>query len=99
MSAALEALLASLAQHGERVALVQANQQLSYRQLLDEIGARAQRLHQVGAQRLGLALDNGLEWVLWDLATLSPASCVCRCPVSSRRLSSAMCSTVPGSIA
>ena len=70
MSAAVESLLETLAQHGERVALVQASQQLSYTQLLHEISARAQRLHQVGAKRLGLALDNGLEWVLWDLAAL-----------------------------
>jgi len=70
MSAAVESLLETLAQHGERVALVQAGQQLSYTQLLHEISARAQSLRQVGARRLGLALDNGLEWVLWDLAAL-----------------------------
>ena len=70
MSAAVESLLETLAQHGERVALVQAGQQLSYTQLLHEISARAHGLRQVGAKRLGLALDNGLEWVLWDLAAL-----------------------------
>lgn len=70
MSAAVESLLETLAQHGERVALVQAGQQLSYTQLLHEISARARSLRQVGAKRLGLALDNGLEWVLWDLAAL-----------------------------
>ena len=61
MSAAVESLLETLAQHGERVALVQASQQLSYTQLLHEISARAQRLRQVGAKRLCLALDDGLE--------------------------------------
>lgn len=70
MSAALESLLASMARHGERVALRQSGQQLSYAQLSHEIGARAGQLRQLGAQRLGLALDNGLEWVLWDLAAL-----------------------------
>ena len=70
MSAAVEGLLTALRSHGQRPALVGAQQQLTYAQLLLEVQARAERLHQLGAQRLGLALDNGIEWVLWDLAAL-----------------------------
>lgn len=76
MSAAVEAFIAALRGHGQRPALVEAERQLSYAQLLHEAQARAERLHQLGARRLGLALDNGVEWVLWDLAALM-AGVVC----------------------
>ncbi len=76
MSAAVETFMATLRAHGQRPALVEAERQLSYAQLLLETQARAEQLHQLGAQRLGLALDNGVEWVLWDLAALM-AGVVC----------------------
>ncbi|MBX9914376.1 MAG: AMP-binding protein [Pseudomonadaceae bacterium] len=76
MSAAVEGLLAALHSHGQRPALVSAQQQLSYAQLVLDVQARAERLHQLGARRLALALDNGIEWVLWDLAALT-AGVVC----------------------
>jgi long-chain acyl-CoA synthetase len=70
MSAAVDGLIAALRGHGLRPALVAGSQQLNYAQLLREIELRAEHLHQLGARRLGLALDNGIEWVLWDLAAL-----------------------------
>jgi long-chain acyl-CoA synthetase len=70
MSAAVETFIAALHAHGQRLALVEAERQLSYAQLLLETQARAQRLQQLGVQRLGLALDNGVEWLLWDVAAL-----------------------------
>ena len=76
MSPVLEGFFNSLQAHGERIALVEAGRSLDYATLLSEIGARSQTLHQLGARRLGLALDNGIDWVLWDLAALQ-AGVVC----------------------
>ena len=76
MSPVLEHFFSGLQQHVERTALVEAGRQLSYSALVGEIGARAQALHQAGARRLALALDNGIDWVLWDLAALR-AGVVC----------------------
>ena len=49
-----------------RLALVGDSLQYSYGELSREIQARAAMLS--GVQVLGLALDNGPEWILWDLA-------------------------------
>jgi len=76
MSPAVESFWQTLAGHGERPALQEGGQRLDYRQLLDEIGMRAAHLRRVGARRLALELDNGIEWVLWDLAALR-AGVVC----------------------
>lgn len=57
------------------IALEDAQQQLSYAALIVEIDARIARLHAVGAARVGLALDNGIDWALWDLALMS-SGCV-----------------------
>ncbi|MBF7729379.1 AMP-binding protein [Pseudomonas sp. N040] len=76
MSPVLEQFFDALQQYSGRPALVEANTSLDYAGLLAQIGARVQRLHQAGARRLGLALDNGIDWVLWDLAALR-AGVVC----------------------
>ena len=65
-----------LAAFGERPALVEGQQALSYAELLAAVAARSERLRALGARRVALALDNGIEWVLWDLATLH-AGLVC----------------------
>ncbi len=70
MSPVLEQFFNGLQLNGERPALIEADRQLSYANLVSEIGARADLLHRSGAKRLALALDNGIEWVLWDLAAL-----------------------------
>ena len=76
MSPVLERFFSGLQLHGERTALIEAGRKLSYASLVGEIGARAQALRQSGAKRLALALDNGIDWVLWDLAALR-AGLVC----------------------
>ncbi len=76
MSPALEAFFAGLQQHAGKPALIETERSLSYAQLLQEVDVRAARLRQLGARRLGLALDNGIEWALWDLAALR-AEVVC----------------------
>jgi long-subunit acyl-CoA synthetase (AMP-forming) len=76
MSPVLESFFDGLRLHAERTALIEAGRQLDYASMLDEIGARVQTLRQTGAKRLALALDNGIDWVLWDLAALS-AGLVC----------------------
>jgi long-subunit acyl-CoA synthetase (AMP-forming) len=70
MSPAVEALRRTLARHGGQPALQTGGQLLSYRQLLHELEQRMQQLEQLGADRVALALDNGADWVLWDLALL-----------------------------
>ena len=76
MSPVLECFFNGLQGYGEHVALIEAERRLTYTELLSEIGARAQCLHQTGAKRLALALDNSIDWVLWDLAALQ-AGVVC----------------------
>jgi len=76
MSPVVESFWQTLAAQGERPALQEGERRLDYRQLLDEVGVRAAYLRRIGAQRLSLELDNGIEWVLWDLAALR-AGVVC----------------------
>lgn len=95
MSAAVETFMATLRAHGQRPALVEAERQLSYAQLLLETQARAEQLHQLGAQRLGLALDNGVEWVLWDLAALMAGVVCIPLPGFSLPSNSVMCWITP----
>src|SRR3990167_7211910 len=65
-----------LAALGNAIALREGSRTLSYAQLLAEVEVRSQQLQQLGARRVALALDNGIDWVLWDLATLQ-AGLVC----------------------
>ncbi len=51
-------------------ALSDGEQVLSYAELLDAVDRRAEWLLQQNAQVVGLALDNGPEWVLFDLASI-----------------------------
>ena len=70
MSPAAEHLFKRLAAWAERPALREGEHCLSYQQLLAEVAARRALLTTYGAQRVALALDNGIDWVLWDLAAL-----------------------------
>ncbi|MBU1329248.1 MAG: AMP-binding protein [Gammaproteobacteria bacterium] len=70
MSPAAEHLFKRLAAWAERPALREDKRCLSYQQLLAEVAARRALLTTYGAQRVALALDNGIDWVLWDLAAL-----------------------------
>ncbi len=73
---AAEALFTHLLLQGERIAIGEGPRQLSYRQLLDDVQRRSELLRRIGARRVALALDNGIDWLLWDLATLQ-AGLVC----------------------
>ncbi|TFH87073.1 long-chain fatty acid--CoA ligase [Billgrantia azerbaijanica] len=69
-----ERLRVRLARHAverpERPALADGQRQVRYGDLPAELASRRRRLAQVGARRVALALDNGIEWALWDLALL-----------------------------
>lgn len=71
MACAPEALWAALAAYGERTALRDAAGEWSGRQVLAEVEVRRAVLAALGAQRVALALDNGADWMAWDLALLA----------------------------
>lgn len=73
---AAKPLFERLGEYAEVIAVREGGRQLSYRQLLDELQRRSAQLQQSGAQRIALALDNGIDWLLWDLAILQ-AGLVC----------------------
>lgn len=70
MACAAEALWAAVAAGGTRPAVRDAAIELSAAQLLQDMRARRARLDALGARRVALALDNGADWVAWDLALL-----------------------------
>lgn len=74
MRSSPEGLWNRLARHAverpARMALDDGRRRLSYAELVTEIETRRRRLADTGAQRVALALDNGLDWALWDLALL-----------------------------
>lgn len=71
-----EALFAVIAARGDAVVLRDGVHALSGAQVMREVEARAARLQMLECRRVALALDNGIAWVLWDLALLR-AACVC----------------------
>ncbi len=58
------------------IALRQGELCLSYQQMNEQVQVRAAWLNKQGVKRLALALDNGIEWVLFDLACQA-ANVVC----------------------
>lgn len=56
--------------HGDKIALSNGVQHLSYAQILDEVRKCARRLQLAGCTRLAISGDNSIKWVLWDLAAL-----------------------------
>ena len=73
---AAETLFTRLAEQANALALIEGERRLTAAEVLSEVQARSQRLLQLGARRVALALDNGIEWALWDLAILH-AGLVC----------------------
>ena len=71
-----ESLFDAMRAHDARPALQQHDRILSYRELLQQTALRAERLRAAGCRRVAIALDNGLDWALWDLAALQ-AGLVC----------------------
>lgn len=70
MACAADSLWATLSARGTRLAVRDAASELSAAQLLQDVRARRARLDALGARRVALALDNGADWVAWDLALL-----------------------------
>ncbi len=70
MWSAAEAFFARLAEFGPRTALIESGHELSYDELLAAVTLRSRHLDAIGVQRIALTLDNGIDWVLWDLAAL-----------------------------
>lgn len=52
----------------DRIALTQDNKQLSYQDLADAVAARKDWLLEQKVSRVAIAMDNSIEWVLFDLA-------------------------------
>lgn len=75
MLPAAEPLWRCLAQH-QGIALSDGQRSLSYAQLAEQVSKRARLLQRHKVQRAALALDNSLDWVIWDLALLQ-AGLVC----------------------
>ncbi|MDT3672214.1 MAG: AMP-binding protein [Aromatoleum sp.] len=71
-----DSLFAAMRAHGERPALREDGRELDFRETLREVAVRAERLRSVGCRRVAIALDNGIDWALWDLAALH-AGVVC----------------------
>ena len=61
-----------------RVALQDSLRTVAYGDLADEIALRAARLH--GIACAALAMDNSVDWVLWDLAALSAGTALVPLP-------------------
>jgi long-subunit acyl-CoA synthetase (AMP-forming) len=70
MSPVVELFRAQLLAFAARPALSTGVRTWSYAELLDEVAARQAILQRSGAQRLAIALDNGPDWLFWDLAAL-----------------------------
>lgn len=64
-------MFALMRAHGERPALQEDGRTLSYRDVLQEVALRAERLRTARSRRIAVALDNGVDWALWDLAVLA----------------------------
>ncbi|AQZ32842.1 long-chain acyl-CoA synthetase [Pseudomonas sp. LPH1] len=76
MWSAAESFFARLAEFGPHIALAEGERTLTYAELLGAVAVRGRHLRALGAHRVALALDNGIDWVLWDLAALH-AGLVC----------------------
>ena len=70
-----DALFDAIAARGDATVLRDGTRALSGAEVLTAVEARAARLQHADCRRVALALDNGIAWVLWDLALLR-AGCV-----------------------
>jgi long-subunit acyl-CoA synthetase (AMP-forming)/pyrroloquinoline quinone (PQQ) biosynthesis protein C len=68
-------LLDKIRQHGEtqpnKIALAGGDKTVAYGELNGQVEARSQALRAAGCRVLGIAGDNGADWVLWDLAAIA----------------------------
>ncbi len=65
------ALRDALAGLRDRTALREGARRLTGEALGEAVDRRADELRAMGAMRVAIALDNGIDWVAWDLALLS----------------------------
>ena len=74
MSPELERFQRALLEHAERtphaIALWGDHRQVDYATLMVEVGNRQQQLREERVKVVALALDNGVDSMLWDLAIL-----------------------------
>jgi long-subunit acyl-CoA synthetase (AMP-forming) len=70
----MNTLLTRLEHHAlaspESIALRSGEESLTYVQLMADVLQLAQRLGEYGVKSLGLYLDNGIEWIVLDLASI-----------------------------
>lgn len=99
MWSAAESFFARLGEFGTHIALAEGERTLTYAELLGAVAARGRHLRALGAHRVALALDNGIDWVLWAWLCCTQAWSAYRCRRSSLPISSVTCSTVPASTA
>lgn len=71
-----EVLFDVIAARGDAVVLRDGVRALSGAEVLSAVEVRVASLARFECRRVALALDNGIAWVLWDLALLR-AGCVC----------------------
>jgi len=71
MPAAIETFFEGLGAQGQRAALRAGSRCLSYAELRAAVDERTAQLAAYGARRVALALDNGIDWVVWDLALMA----------------------------
>lgn len=60
----------AVAVHRRLPALHEADRRIDYAELRESVQARAARLAALDAARVALALENGVDWALWDLALM-----------------------------
>jgi len=71
----MNTLLTSLAKHSlaspQAIAVRYRDESLTYAELMDAVQQVAQRLGDCQARSLGIYLDNGIEWIVLDLASIA----------------------------
>lgn len=70
MSSRLETLFAAIARRRNKTVLREGEMRLDGSEVMELVIVRSARLRRLGCRRVAVALDNGLDWALWDLALL-----------------------------
>ena len=80
MSRILQQIEARAQRRPDAVALRSGEHSLSFARLLDDVRQTAARLRALRPRSLGIYLDNGIEWIVFDLAALAAGSRVVPLP-------------------
>ena len=70
MNVILRTIASHAAKHPSRIAIESQGNILTYQELDRAVRQAARILTDSGVQRLGLAMDNGPAWAIWDLAAM-----------------------------